>query len=225
MIIEISDWVLRSAIQSAAYWHHGAWPKARVAINVSPRELFDDSFVDRVFELLQEHRLPARCIEIELTESVLQTGAATVDALKRLRAHGVAIALDDFGTGYSSISSVEQLPLSRIKLDRSLIAGIDISPRSAAIARAIIGMCQGLGLEITAEGVERPEQFALLAGQPGMYLQGYLLASPVSRDEVLATMAQATTRSQELLLHSPITHSSNVAELSQVAPLRFTKAG
>jgi diguanylate cyclase (GGDEF)-like protein len=225
LIIEISDWVLRSAIQAAAYWHHGAWPGARVAINVSPRELFDDSFVDRVFELLQQYRLPARCIEIELTESVLQTGTATIDALKRLRAHGVAIALDDFGTGYSSISSVEQLPLTRIKLDRSLIAGIDTSPRSAAIARAIIGMCQGLGLEITAEGVERPEQFALLAGQPGMNLQGYLLAYPVSRDDLLAAMTQATTRSQQLLLHPPITRPSNVAGLSQVSPLRHTKTG
>jgi diguanylate cyclase (GGDEF)-like protein len=225
LIIEISDWVLRSAMQTAAYWHHGAWPGARVAINVSPRELFDDSFVDRVFELLEQHRLPARCIEIELTESVLQTGATTIDALKRLRAHGVAIALDDFGTGYSSISSVEQLPLTRIKLDRSLIAGIDTSPRSAAIARAIIGMCQGLGLEITAEGVERPEQFALLAGQPGMYLQGYLLASPVSRDGVLAAMARATSRSQELLLQAPVSRTSDVAELLQASPLRHTKTG
>ncbi|HEY4972820.1 MAG TPA: EAL domain-containing protein [Steroidobacteraceae bacterium] len=225
LIVEISDWVLRSAIEAAAFWHHGAWPEARVAINVSPRELFDDSFVDRVVQLLQQHRLPARCIEIELTESVLQTGTATIDALKRLRDHGVAIALDDFGTGYSSISSVEQLPLSRIKLDRSLIAGIDTSPRSAAIARAIIDMCQGLGLQITAEGVERPEQFALLAGQPGMYLQGYLLARPVSRDEVLATMAHATQRSQELLLDLPVMRSSKAAELSQLSPRRFTKAG
>ena len=98
------------------------------------------------------HRLPSRCIELELTESVLQTGPATIDALRRLRAHGFAIALDDFGTGYSSLASLEQLPLTRIKLDRSLIASIDSSARSQAIARAIIGMCQGLGLEITAEG-------------------------------------------------------------------------
>ncbi len=124
--------------------------------------------------------MPTRCIEIELTESVLQTGPATIDALKRLRAKGVAIALDDFGTGYSSFSSLEKLPLTRVKLDRSLIASIDVSPRSAAIARGIIGMCQGLGLEITAEGVERPSQLALLVGHRLMYLQGYLLAAPVA---------------------------------------------
>jgi EAL domain-containing protein (putative c-di-GMP-specific phosphodiesterase class I) len=202
LITEITDWVLRSAIEAASHWHHGGWPEARVAINVSPRDLLDNRFVGRVAELLQEYRLPARCIEIELTESVLQTGAATINALKRLRAQGVAIALDDFGTGYSSLASLEQLPLTRIKLDRSLIAGIDTNARSAAIARAIIAMCQGLGLEITAEGVERPEQFAMLVGQPAMYLQGYLLARPVPRDDVLVALPKINAHTRQLLARS-----------------------
>jgi EAL domain-containing protein (putative c-di-GMP-specific phosphodiesterase class I) len=187
--------------------------------------LVDDRFVDRLCELLQEHRLPARCIEIELTESVLQTGAVTIDALKRLHAHGVAIALDDFGTGYSSLASLEQLPLSRVKLDRSLIASIDTSPRSAAMARAIIGMCQGLGLEITAEGVERPEQFALLVGYCGVYLQGYLLAHPVSRDDLAATMINVATRSRELLLQSHVKGSKTATESSPESLLRLPRAG
>jgi predicted signal transduction protein with EAL and GGDEF domain len=225
LIVEISDWVLRSAIEAASHWHRGAWPAARVAINVSPRDLLDNRFVDRLCELLQEYCLPARCIEIELTESVLQTGTATIDALRRLRDIGVAIALDDFGTGYSSLASVENLPLTRIKLDRSLIAGIDTNPRSAAIARAIIGMCQGLGLEITAEGVERPEQFALLLGQPGMYLQGYLLARPVSRDELLAALPHVNARSQELLLQSQSVESSSTRSLSTVSALSLPQVG
>ena len=225
LINEISDWVIRSAIEAASHWYHGEWPEACVAINVSPRELVDDRFVDRLCELLQEHRLPARCIEIELTESVLQTGAVTIDALKRLHAHGVAIALDDFGTGYSSLASLEQLPLSRVKLDRSLIASIDTSPRSAAMARAIIGMCQGLGLEITAEGVERPEQFALLVGYCGVYLQGYLLAHPVSRDDLAATMINVATRSRELLLQSHVKGSKTATESSPESLLRLPRAG
>jgi len=162
--------------------------------------LLDYRFVDRVQDLLLENRLPARCIEIELTETVLQTGPATIEALRRLRSIGVAIALDDFGTGYSSLASLEQLPLSRIKLDRSLIASIDTSARSAAIARAIISLCEGLGLEITAEGIERPEQFALLLSHRAMYLQGYLLARPVSADELLPTMARVAQQCQELVL-------------------------
>jgi diguanylate cyclase (GGDEF)-like protein len=226
LIMEISDWVLRSAIETAAHWHHGAWPEARVAINVSPRQLIDQRFVERLRELLRDYRLPARCIEIELTETVLQTGPATIDTLKCLRAHGVAIALDDFGTGYSSLASLEQLPLSRIKLDRSLIAGIDTSSRSAAIARAIIGLCHGLGLEVTAEGVERPEQFALLLGHRSMYLQGYLLSHPVTRDELLPAMADVSRRAEELLLRSRIaTVGSNVVELSSSSLLKEPQAG
>jgi diguanylate cyclase (GGDEF)-like protein len=216
LIVEISDWVLQSAIEAAAHWHHGAWPEVRVSINVTPRQLFDAGFVDRLRDLLRTHRLPPRCIEIELTESVLQTGASTIDALKRLRAHGVAIALDDFGTGYSSFASLEQLPLTRIKLDRSLIAGIDISPRSAAIAHAIIAMCQGLGLDITAEGIERPEQFAMLLKHRGMYLQGYLLARPTSRDELIPSMAQVAQRVQELMLQLPL-EKSKVIDLVKPA--------
>ena len=79
-----------------------------MSINVTPRQLFDTGFVDRFRDLLRTHRVPSRCIEIELTESVLQTGAPTIDALKRLRAHGVTIALDDFGAGYSSFASLKQ---------------------------------------------------------------------------------------------------------------------
>ena len=199
LITEISDWVLRTCIETASRWHHGEWPQARVAINLSSRQLLDGRFVDRVMSLLREHRLPARCIEIELTENVLQTGLATVEVLRQLRAHGVAVALDDFGTGYSSLASLEQLPLTRVKLDRTLIASIHTSARSAAIARAIIGLCHSLGLEVTAEGVEYPEQLALLAELTPIYLQGYLLARPVSAEKLLPVMAALPNRMASLL--------------------------
>jgi diguanylate cyclase (GGDEF)-like protein len=203
LIMEISDWVLESAIQAAARWHHGAWPEARVAINVSPRQLLDAKFADRVWELLTTYRLPPRCIEIELTETVLQTGPATIAALRNLRTYGIAIALDDFGTGYSTLASLEQLPLTRIKLDRSLIASIDTSTRSAAIARAIIGLCQSLSLEVTAEGIERPEQLGHLLGSPSLSVQGYLLSRPVSCDELLAVTETMQQHMQSLLLSIP----------------------
>jgi diguanylate cyclase (GGDEF)-like protein len=188
LILPINDWVIRRAIETAAHWHHGAWPSARVAINVSSRQLFDNSFVEQVLALLKEYKLPPGCIEIELTENVLQTGSATIASLHRLHAHGIAIALDDFGTGFSSLTSLEQLPLSRIKLDRSLIASIDTSPRSAAIAHAIIQLCAGLGLSVTAEGIERPEQLDPLIGYAGLHAQGYLLAHPQPADHLLQVM-------------------------------------
>jgi EAL domain-containing protein (putative c-di-GMP-specific phosphodiesterase class I) len=105
--------------------------------------------------------------------------------------------------GYSSLASLEHLPLSRIKLDRSLIAGIDTSARSAAIPRAIIDLCGGLGLEVTAEGIERPEQLAWLLGSRGMFLQGYLLSDAVPFADLLRVKASLAGKIQDLLLSVP----------------------
>jgi diguanylate cyclase (GGDEF)-like protein len=203
LIMELSDWVLHTAIGAAARWHHGDWPNARVAINVSPRQLLDARFVARVEELLQKHRLPPHCIELELTENVLQTGATTIEALRRLRACGIAIALDDFGTGYSSFASLEVLPLTRVKLDRSLVACIDTSPASGAIASAIIGLCRNLGFEVTAEGVERSAQLAMLISHRATHVQGYLVSRPVATDQVPAELAVLPSRLESLLLTMP----------------------
>jgi diguanylate cyclase (GGDEF)-like protein len=200
LIAEMSQWVLRTAVYAAAQWHHGGWPGARVAINISPRQLLDPGFAESLSELLQEFKLPAQAIELELTETVIQTGAATIAALRLLHSQGFGIALDDFGTGYSSLTSLEQLPLSRIKLDRSLIAGIDSSPRAAAIARAIIDLCEGLRLAVTAEGVERPTQLAWLLVHRSICLQGYLLSDAVPFEEVLRRRAMVIPKLENLLL-------------------------
>jgi diguanylate cyclase (GGDEF)-like protein len=215
LIMEISDWVLQSAIATAAQWHHGSWPGACVAINVSSRQLIDATFVDRVRQLLREYRLPARCIEIELTESVLQTGPVTLESLRQLRAHGIAIALDDFGTGYSSLSSLQQLPLTRIKLDRSLIDDIDTSPRTRSIARSIISLARSLRLNITVEGIERAEQLALLLEEGDLCVQGYLLSRPLREEDLIPSLESVPERAQEILLPStapritqPLTNST-----------------
>jgi len=200
LIVEINDWVLKTAVRAAAEWHHGEWPQARVAINIAPRQLLDERFTEQLLELLTEHSLPARCIELELTESVLQTGSNTVAALRNLRSHGFGIALDDFGTGYSSLTSLEQLPLSRIKLDRSLIVNVESNPRAAAIATAILGLCAGLELEVTVEGVERVQQFAWLLDQRGVYLQGYLISEPVPAQEIPRLQYSLAQKMEDLLL-------------------------
>jgi diguanylate cyclase (GGDEF)-like protein len=212
LIKDLSDWVLRTAIETAAAWHRGAWPEVRVAINVSARQLIDTAFVERVMMLLRDHRLPARCIEIELTETVLQTGAATIEALRQLRAHGVSIALDDFGSGYSSVASLQLLPFTRIKLDRSLMEGIDSDPRSASITRAIIRLCDSLDLEITAEGIERPEQLETLLGYRAMRVQGYLFSRPVSQHALLPVIA-----SMPEVVQSALWSVTNAEEINRAA--------
>jgi diguanylate cyclase (GGDEF)-like protein len=208
LIVEISNWVLRTAVQAAAVWHHGSWPGARVAINISSRQLLDPRFANHLAELLQEFALPAKAIELELTETVIQTGSVTIAALRLLQSQGFGIALDDFGTGYSSLTSLEQLPLSRIKLDRSLIASVDSSPRAAAIARAIIELCEGLGLAVTAEGIERPAQLAWFSRRRSIFLQGYLLSEPVHFDDILRRRAAIIPKLHHLLLSLGIGESA-----------------
>jgi diguanylate cyclase (GGDEF)-like protein len=179
IIHELTDWVLRTAATAAAQWRAQGWPQACVAVNVSPAQFFEVDFVEHVEATLAATGLPPGALELEITETVIQTGSATIESLRRLRALGVSIALDDFGIGYSSLTSLEQLPITRVKLDRQLIAGIDGNSRSAAIVRSIVALCQGLGLQVVAEGVERAAQLDFLARCGAVGVQGFLLARPV----------------------------------------------
>jgi predicted signal transduction protein with EAL and GGDEF domain len=179
IIHELTDWILRSAAAAAAAWRTGGWPRASVAVNVSAPQFFESDFVEHVARTLEATRLPASALELEITETVFQTGPATIESLRRLRALGVAIALDDFGIGYSSLTSLEQLPITRVKLDRMLIASVDSNARSAAIVRSIVALCHGLGLQVVAEGVERSTQLEFLSHCGPLGVQGFLLGHPV----------------------------------------------
>jgi diguanylate cyclase (GGDEF)-like protein len=203
LIKEISEWVLETAIKRAAQWRAAGWTDAVVAVNLSAQQLYDPAFPMRLEAILRKYSLPPQALEIELTESALQTGPATIQALHWLRSFGVAIALDDFGTGYSSLTSIEQLPLTRVKIDRSLIKDIDRSPRYAAIVRSVIGLCRSLGVAVTAEGIERHSQFAFLHAQGGVDVQGYFIAKPMPANEMDEFRAQGLSRLQELAADLP----------------------
>ena len=190
LIHELTGWVLRTAACTAAGWRAQGWQRASVAVNVSPQQFFESDFVEQVARTLEATGLPPSALELEITESVVQTGSATVESLHQLRSLGVSIALDDFGMGYSSLTSLEQLPITRVKLDRLLVAGVDSNPRSAAIVRSIVALCHGLGLQVVAEGVERAAQLEFLARCGPLGVQGFLLAQPVEA-MAAATEAQA----------------------------------
>ncbi|HEY6454151.1 MAG TPA: EAL domain-containing protein [Steroidobacteraceae bacterium] len=205
---ELTTWALRSATSTVKAWRAMGWHNACVAINVSAMQLLDGSFVDHVIEALSVTGLPGNALEVEITETVIQTGPATLVALQRLRTLGVAVALDDFGTGYSSLASLAQLPITRVKLDRTLIEEIDRSPRSAAIARSVIALCHGLGLEVVAEGVERPGQLALLSQCGPITVQGFLLSAAVEMQIAPQTAENAASKAR-LLLAGPIDPASD----------------
>jgi diguanylate cyclase (GGDEF)-like protein len=209
LMLDLNDWVLDNAASAVRSWRDNGWPDARVAVNVSAQQFVAGNFLSTIERLLMRYDLPPDALELELTENMLQTGAITVETLHALRMLGVATALDDFGTGYSSLTSLEQLPLSRVKLDRRLIAEVDRNPRAAAIARSIIALCRNLGLAITAEGVERHEQLDFLASCGDVSVQGYLISRPVDGRAVVDFVSDSATSIGSLL---------RAADLSRPAP-------
>ena len=182
---DLNDWILETAAKAVCDWRRSGWPDARVAINVSAQQFVASNFLLDIERLLARHGLPPDAIELELTETMLQTGVVTVDTLHGLRMLNVDTVLDDFGTGFSSLTSIEKLPLSRVKLDRSVIAGVDSNPRSAAIVHSVIRLCRNLGLHVTIEGVERPAQLDFLAACGEISVQGYLVARPAEESAVI----------------------------------------
>jgi diguanylate cyclase (GGDEF)-like protein len=217
LIHELTDWVLRSATSTVAAWRAQGWHRASVAINISAPQFFESDFCEHVARALEVTGLPANALELELTETVFQTGPTTVDSLRRLRELGVSIALDDFGIGYSSLTSLEQLPITRVKLDRMLVEGVDSNPRSAAIVRSIVALCHGLGLQVIAEGVERPAQLEFLSHCGPLGVQGYLLAYPVETQDAEKEAHAAAARARSILE----TTSRNAAAEAAGGPLVF----
>lgn len=173
----MTAWVLRQACLDAR-----AWPaaEARVAVNLSPRQLEDQSSVDLVSWILDETDLPRHRLELEITESaILGDVAAAARQLQRLRNLGVQLSLDDFGTGYSSLALLKQLPVTKLKIDRTFVAGLGCDVGDTAIVRALIDLGRGLGLEVLAEGVETEAQLAILREAGCTAAQGDLISPPV----------------------------------------------
>ena len=199
LMLDLNDWILETAADAVSEWRRSGWPDARVAINVSAQQFLTGNFLLEVERLLARYGLPPDAIELELTETMLQTGAVTVETLHGLRLLGIDTALDDFGTGYSSLTSIEQLPLTRVKLDRSVIAEVGANTRSSSIAHSMISLCRNLGLQVTVEGVERPDQLDFLAACGELSVQGYLLARPVDRAEIIGVVRNTRGHLEALL--------------------------
>ena len=199
LMLDLNSWILEQAVSDVRRWRDDGWADARVAINVSAQQFISGDFLGDVQRLLERYSLPPDAVELELTETMLQTGAVTVETLRALRLLGIATALDDFGTGYSSLTSLEQLPLSRAKLDRTVLAEVDSNPRAASIANAMIALCRSLGLAVTVEGVERASQLGFLASSRDVNVQGFLVARPMAAAQVIENVAQMPSRLGALL--------------------------
>jgi diguanylate cyclase (GGDEF)-like protein len=175
LIVQMGEWVLRKALADAAQWPDDL----KVSVNLSPIQMMHPNLVPAVVHTLAKTGVPARRLEIEITESVLmQNAETTLATLHQLRELGVRISLDDFGTGYSSLSYLRSFPFDKIKIDRCFIHGLSDGDDSAAIVRAVVGLARDLKIATTAEGVETPDQLAQVRALGCDEVQGFLLSRP-----------------------------------------------
>jgi diguanylate cyclase (GGDEF)-like protein len=190
MMDQLGEFVLRRALSDAA-----RWPGLYVAVNLSPIQVRDRKFVDRVGAMLAESSVAPSRLVLEVTESVLiDNPEAAKSRLDDLRALGLKLALDDFGAGYSSLTYLQRLPFDKLKVDRGFVAALDHSANAGVVIEAIIALGRALNLSILVEGIETEEQRALvrLAGCDEM--QGYLFAKPAPREEIDRIVAPGRAR-------------------------------
>jgi EAL domain-containing protein (putative c-di-GMP-specific phosphodiesterase class I) len=181
LIVPIGRWVLREASAQAVRWRQAGLPAVSIAVNVSALEFRHREFFDHALGVFTATGVDPRCLQLELTESVLMRDvAATAELLAKFKAMGVQIAVDDFGTGYSSLSYLNQFPIDVLKIDQSFVRAIDAGAGSnGAIVSAVIGMGKNLHHRVVAEGVEDQEQLAFLKAHNCNEAQGYWFSCPV----------------------------------------------
>jgi diguanylate cyclase (GGDEF)-like protein len=174
LIIALGEWVLRQACLDGK-----AWPDITISVNVSPLQFRRADFVDVVERILHETDFDATRLELEVTESTLLGNVDTAElAMFRLKALGVRLALDDFGTGYSSLLYLRRFPFDKLKIDRSFVHSIERAADAAAIVHAVVSLGRGLGMRVTAEGVETAEQQLFLRAAGVHMMQGYRFGRP-----------------------------------------------
>lgn len=186
LIVEIGEWVVQSVARTIARW--GALGvEQRMAVNISPRQLDHAAFFRRLRDAMRDAGAPARLLELEITETLaMHCSSEVIDAIAALRADGASIAIDDFGTGYSNLARLRDLPVDRVKLDRSLIEHVATKAEARTIAQAVIGLIHGLGCEAVAEGIETQAQIDVLRVIGCDVLQGYVIAEPMVEADFLA---------------------------------------
>jgi EAL domain-containing protein (putative c-di-GMP-specific phosphodiesterase class I)/GGDEF domain-containing protein len=182
----LTDWVLRKAIEEQQMLASAGWPLT-FAVNISGRLLGDQDFAQTALELAMgaKHSL---CFEITET-AIIDNPAAALKNIERFAEHGVRIAIDDYGSGLSSLAYLRQLPVNELKIDRMFVQNITNNQRDALLVRSTVELAHGLGMEVTAEGVEQPAAFALLAAMGCDTAQGYAIARPTPLSDLAAVLS------------------------------------
>jgi diguanylate cyclase (GGDEF)-like protein/PAS domain S-box-containing protein len=186
-ILMIGQTVLESACRQAREWQemYPASPPLFVSVNLSVKQFNQPGLVENIANLLQEFKLPPRCLKLEITESVFTDNIeAAVGLLTQLRDLGVQLSIDDFGTGYSSLSYLQRFPIDTLKIDRSFVTQMMENEENLAIVRTIVALAQNLGMDVVAEGVETEDQLRLLRKLECENGQGYLFSTPLDERQL-----------------------------------------
>ncbi|MBI4767879.1 MAG: EAL domain-containing protein [Deltaproteobacteria bacterium] len=184
LIVPIGQWVLKTACSQNVSWQSQGLPEICVAVNLSVRQIMDDSLLRDIRAILRESGLKPHLLELEITESMLMKNPERViKILNEIKKLGVRLAIDDFGTGYSSLSQLKRFPIDTIKVDRSFIRDVSQNSEDQGITEAIIAMGKTLSLTVIAEGVETEEQEAFLRSRACDEMQGYYFSKPTPPDQ------------------------------------------
>jgi diguanylate cyclase (GGDEF)-like protein len=185
LIVPLGRWVIEQATQDASQWLGDTGRELSVSVNLSPRQLHDPELVATTAYALADAGIPAESLVIEITENLLLKDTDLAKSrLSALRTLGVRVAVDDFGTGYSSLAYLDRYPVDILKIDRSFVAPLGESPKSAALVRSIIDLASALGLDTVAEGVENEVQRDVLQGLGCIRAQGFFFARPLPSEEL-----------------------------------------
>jgi len=184
LINVIGNWVLKTACKQAVQWHASGIDKLKMSVNISPIHFQEPSLIPYIKDVLKETGMLASNLELEITESVVQTTGTNVETFEQLRKMGLKIAIDDFGTGYSSLASLKYLPIDCLKIDRAFIIDMLKDANSSILLGTIINVAHALGHTVVAEGVEEYEQVMALNGIGCELIQGYYFSRPVTANEI-----------------------------------------
>lgn len=185
IILQLGNYIVDTVLKQLAIWSERGFIVSLVSINVSPKQLLSKSFYDNLLERTHYYQLSPENIELEITEtSLLESPEASIAVLNKLHQQGYRIAIDDFGTGYSSLGYLNDMPLQKLKIDRSFIIDIDRKEKSIALVKAIISMANNLKLDVLAEGVETAAEAKTLQSIGCDKIQGYLYSKPVNAEQL-----------------------------------------
>ncbi|MSO54067.1 MAG: EAL domain-containing protein [Rhodospirillales bacterium] len=191
LIGPIGEWAFNEACRQGQAWRKAGLPNIPIAVNVSPAQLRDRTFINGGARSLRDGKCAPNAGHLEITESgAMERGEETIGMLREFKAMGLGLSVDDFGTGYSSLSHLNRMPIDKLKIDRSFVKGLPGDGDDAAIVTAILDMAKALKLKVVAEGVETRAQFDFLKANGCDKIQGYLFGKPLAPDDFMALARQ-----------------------------------